>query len=275
MLVRALLVAVCLAVPVIVAPEAQAATTLITNCNQTVTTNAVLTQNLHCAGVGIDVGADHITIDLKGFRLRGDRNSSLNGIDDSAGFDHVTIKNGVIRNFGIGIDADAQADGVVIEDVVASGNSSQGIYVAGNGAVVKSSSAVGNSSVGVIVNGVKSSIKSVDASGNSAGIEVDGASPTIASVTASGNVSDGIFAFGSGASVKSSVASGNGGAGIHVIGDAAQLKGNQADGNGFSGGASDLNGFGILVELYTAPPSGANGALGNDNTADCSPALLC
>jgi hypothetical protein len=43
----------------------------ITSCGQTVTTNAVLTQDLTCAGVGIVVGASGITIDLKDHVLTG------------------------------------------------------------------------------------------------------------------------------------------------------------------------------------------------------------
>ena len=69
---RFMLIAVGAFVLVAAAPEAQAAGTPITQCGQTVTTNAVLTQNLVCAGDGVIVGASGITIDLKGFRLRGD-----------------------------------------------------------------------------------------------------------------------------------------------------------------------------------------------------------
>jgi hypothetical protein len=71
------LAAIVAFVLVVVAPEASGgAGTPIITCGQVVTTNAFLTQNLHCtASDGIVVGADKITIDLKGFRLRGDASS--------------------------------------------------------------------------------------------------------------------------------------------------------------------------------------------------------
>ena len=52
---------------VVVAPEATGkGGTLITTCGQTVTTSAVLTQDLVCTVSGVIVGASGITIDLKG-----------------------------------------------------------------------------------------------------------------------------------------------------------------------------------------------------------------
>src|SRR5262249_4145057 len=89
---------------VVVAPEANGGgVTPITTCGQVVTTNAVLTQDLICTGDGVVVGASGITIDLKGFTVRGDRGSGEYGINGSAGQDDVTIKNGVVRNYDYGI----------------------------------------------------------------------------------------------------------------------------------------------------------------------------
>ena len=82
--------------------------TAIVLCGQAVTTNAYLTQDLVCTGDGV-----------RGRRLgdhdrpegihpaRGPRTSDY-GIDDTAGYDRVTIKNGVLRNFGFGIRAGEQ-----------------------------------------------------------------------------------------------------------------------------------------------------------------------
>ena len=100
MKLRASLVAVVALVLVTVAPQANGGGgTPITTCGQTVTTDAVLTQDLVCTGSGVIVGASGITVDLKGFTIRGDRGLGDYGIDDSGGFDSVTIKNGVLRNF--------------------------------------------------------------------------------------------------------------------------------------------------------------------------------
>src|SRR5262245_62691136 len=106
-----------------VAPQANgAAGTPITTCGQTVTTNAFLSQDLVCSGHGVIVGSSGVTIDLGGFALIGDRDSADFGI--WANFDEVTVKNGVVRNFGAGVAAGKRAS---IVNVVASGNGI-GIY---------------------------------------------------------------------------------------------------------------------------------------------------
>ena len=113
---------VALVLVVVVAPEATGkGGTPITACGQVVTTNALLTQDLVCTGDGIVVGASGITIDLKGFTIRGDRDVGDYGIDDSAGFDNITIMNGMIRNFYLGVDADGAADSVSVSSLVANG----------------------------------------------------------------------------------------------------------------------------------------------------------
>jgi hypothetical protein len=75
--VVAAIVALVLVLVVVVAPEASGkGGTPITSCGQVVTTNAVLTLDLVCTGNGIVVGASGITIDLKGFTIRGDGDST-------------------------------------------------------------------------------------------------------------------------------------------------------------------------------------------------------
>src|SRR5262245_20471317 len=124
---RFVLVALAALVLVVVAPEASGGGgTAIATCGQVVPTNAYLIQDLYCPGSdGVVVGASGITIDLKGFTLRGDRARALNGINDIAGYDRVTVKNGMVRNFStgvlgglIGIDA----DNFTVSNLVATGN---------------------------------------------------------------------------------------------------------------------------------------------------------
>jgi len=273
--------------------------TPITTCGQVVTTSAFLTQDLYCPGShGVVVGASEITIDLKGFTLRGDRSPLYNGVDDSSGFDGVSIKNGVVGNFYFGVDAFPDADGVSVSNLVASGNrangiyvagastkigsstssenSVNGIYVAGTGAKIQSSTASANGVVGIFLVGSSASVNSSTAVGNrDGGISVQGDAARIQSSTASGNGLDGIVVFGNSASVKSSTASGNDGFGIGVSGDGSQFKANRAEANGFAGGASDLAGLGIVAAGYSTEPSGANVARGNDDPAECDPAFLC
>jgi hypothetical protein len=233
------------------APEGQAMSgTPITACGQLVTTNAFLTANLLCSGSGVVVGASGITIDLKGFTLRG--SGPYYGIDDP-GYDRVTVENGVLRNFDVGVYAHGGADEVRVSDLLASGNFS-GIYISGNKAWVKSSAA----------------------SANGPGIYVQGASSRVEKATTVGNQLSGISIDGDAASVRSSTASGNGGDGIVVAGDAAVIRSNRADANGFSDGTA---GAGLGIEVvngsFTTPPAGTNVARGNDAPNECNPASLC
>jgi len=300
MKLRASLAAVVALVLVTVAPQANGGgATTITTCGQTVITDAVLTQDLVCTGSGVIVGASGITVDLKGFTIRGDRGLGDYGIDDSGGFDSVTIKNGVLRNFNECINAATNvtiADKLTVQNMVVSANASRGIIVRGNAAKIQSTIASGNGE-GILVIGDLASIKSVTAHGhtggtgvrvvgNSASIQstiadgnggggtVQGSSASIKSVTASGNSGNGIYVDGGSPSIQSSTAIGNGGPGITVIGDDASLKNNHADANGLPN-ASDLTGLGITVTNYTTPPAGKNTARGNDDPAECSPTYLC
>src|SRR5262245_41566663 len=270
--------------------------TAITACGQVVSTNAFLTQDLSCPGShGIVVGASGITIDLKGFTLRGDRSDLHDGIHDEGGYDNVSIKNGVVRNFGIGVGAYPDADAISVSKLVASGNVLDGINVAGastkiqssttsgngiygilvfsNSASVSSSMAAGNFVEGIFISGNSASVSSSTAAGNGKyGIDVEGEGAKVQSSTASGNGVYGVGVFGTSASVKSSIAAGNGVYGILVGGDAAQLRSNRAEANGFTGGASDLAGLGIWAVGYSTAPSGTNVARGNDDPAECDPA---
>jgi Right handed beta helix region len=250
--------------------------TPITACGQTVTTNAVLTQDLVCTGDGIVVGASGITIDLKGFTIRGDRGAGDYGIDDHLGYDDVAIKNGVAGNFNAGVGAYNGADQVSVSHLLASGNNGVGIDISGASASVRSSTASGNAVDGIFVEGDSAKIQSTATSGNGGtGIYVGGGLASVKSSTASGNRIQGITVVGYSATIQSSAASGNGVNGIAVNGDTAIIKGNRAEANGFFGGDSDLNGLGITASGYVTAPIGTNVARGNDALGQCHPAPLC
>lgn len=298
MLYRTLLVALGATVLVAVAPEAQGKGGFpITQCGTTVTQSAVLTQDLTCAGLsGIVVGASGITIDLAGHVLKGDYSLHY-GVEDTGGYDKLTVKNGVVRNFEAGIYATG-ADAVSISNVVAAGNNSAGIHVEGLAPKVASSTATGNF-IGFELDGAAASLKSALASGNrNSGVSMAGAKASVQATTASGN-GGGIYISGAQASVKSSIASGsdagygiyitgnqtlvqsstvngNYADGIYVFGDAAKVTHNIVDGNGYADGLSDGASMGIYTNpLYTTPPTGSNVAHGNDDPQECIPALLC
>lgn len=228
--------------------------TPIRACGQVVRHSAVLTRDLYCRGLpGVVVGAPGITIDLKGFTLRGDRTPGSYGIDDLRGYDGVTIENGSLRNFDYGLVGFA-ADRLVVSRVHASGNLGDGIFVAGAAAAVSASTSSGN---------------------GGDGIYVLGASADVRSTTASGNLGNGIYVSGVSAAIRWSVASGNAHHGIAVSGDAAVVEGNRAEANGVAAGASGLGGLGLDVFGYTRAPVGTNVAHGNDDSAQCRPASLC
>ena len=250
-----LLVTFSVLVIVAVAPEVQAkGGTPITTCGQTVTTNAVLTQNLFCPfAEGVVVGASGITIDLKGFILRGNQFTGDYGIDDSGGFDQVTIKNGAVEDFQRGIYA-ASADQVALSNVVASGNALQGILVEGASPSVKSSTASGNEADGIALIGDSPTIVSAITSGNSGnGIDVQGDFASVKTSAASGNTFEGIVVIGGSARVSSFTASGNDSVGIDVEGDSASVRSATASGN---------LGIGILVDGASASVA-ASTAVGN------------
>lgn len=262
---------------VVAAPTSRAASgTPITSCAQTVTTNAVLTQDLNCTGAGVVVGAPGITIDLKGFTLRGDRDPGDYGIDDSAGYDNVSVKNGVLRNFGVGVLGNSSANNLKATSVIASGNAIGGIAVVGSSASIKSTTTAGNGSYGIATFGTSTSVASSIVAGNAAdGISVGGDQARITSVTVAGNGDRGIVVGGDFASIRSSTVTGNGTVGIVVGGNAASITGNRTDGNGFVGGTSDSAGLGVYVLNFTVSPTGTNLARGNDDPAECNPGQLC
>src|SRR5262249_18908890 len=283
----------------VVAPEAQASGGPLAGCGQVPSPNVVLTQNWSCPGsAGIIVGASGITIDLKGFALNGDRSSGHYGIDDSAGYDKITVKNGALRNFDDGFLGLNHSDSVSIAKVAATGSNFDGISITGDNAQISSSSGVGNKFDGIVVSGDGAQIMSSIGAGNKTfdgiavvgdhakitssngsgngfnGITVQGDFAKITSVTAAANhFFDGILMDGNSAKISSSNASGNGDNGVLVQGDAASVKSVQANGNGFFDGATDGSGPGIRVN--GAAPSGSNTALGNDDPAECNPSSLC
>src|SRR5947207_12967 len=220
----------------------------ITACGQAVNTDAVLTQDLTCAGIGIGIGAAGITIDLKGHTLRG--NGTGYGISDPAGYDHVTITNGVVRNYSAGIRF-WSADYTTVSNVVVAGNTQEGLDVEGNHVSIASSTAAENGNTGFIV---------------------AGSAASVSSSIGAGNTIYGISVNGDGASVKTSTVAGNGWGGLFVNGNAAKLKGNKANGNGF--GPADGSGPGINVTA-TVAPAGSNVAHGNDDSGECHPAAIC
>jgi parallel beta-helix repeat protein len=74
------------------------------NCGDVITQNVTLDSDLvDCPGNGLVIGAPHITVNLNGHVIDGDGVGFDSGIDNFAGHDQVTIRNGEIREFASGV----------------------------------------------------------------------------------------------------------------------------------------------------------------------------
>lgn len=197
----------------------------IDHCPVTVTHSVKVTKDLTCNGTnGIVVGKGHITIDLNGHTLTGDHTGGTAGVDDSGGFDRVTVKNGTLRGFDYGVN-----------------------FVAAKKAVVKHVTAVDDYD-GIEANGFPSSItlKSVNASANrGTGIDISQGPVSIRSTKASNNAFDGMYLIANHVRVHGGRADGNGEYGIEFSGLNQQVEGTEVGGNGVGNPAL---GSGIIFE---------------------------
>lgn len=145
---------------------------------------------------GIEIAASDVTIDLRGFAMLG--GGSLDGIATSGNRINITIRNGIVRNWGgDGVNLVAgggEGDGALVENLHLRVNDGAGLRV-GNSSIVRNCIAEGNQNIGIVT-----AERSV-----------------IAGCIASDNALWGIIANGRGSVARECVASGNGfSAGIQV-----------------------------------------------------------
>jgi parallel beta-helix repeat protein len=100
-------------------------------CGDSITTDVVLSADLHCpSGNGLVVEADDVTVDLGGHRLTG----SITGTGVSgSGVDGMTVRNGTIGGFASGVTSRGGADATVEQltiELLANENSN-GVALAG------------------------------------------------------------------------------------------------------------------------------------------------
>ncbi len=73
-------------------------------CGSTITHDVKLTADMDCSAsntTGLEIGKAGLTVDLNGHSLIGpDALTVYTGIDDTAGYDRLTIKNGSVRGYG-------------------------------------------------------------------------------------------------------------------------------------------------------------------------------
>jgi parallel beta-helix repeat protein len=96
---------------------------LLAACGAVASFAAPGTDLLGCPGSGLVVGADGVTIDLNGHSVQSATFGVAPGIDNTGGYDRVTIEDGQISGFSVG---------VTLED--ASRNELRGLTITGNGA---------------------------------------------------------------------------------------------------------------------------------------------
>lgn len=106
-------------------------------------------------GITIAAGVGNVTIDLMGFTLQGVE-GSLNGIilaDTLGQADNITIRNGIITDFGQGGISIRYGTGRLIEKMHISGNGGVGVRVFGAGAIFRQSTISMNGGIGIWVAG--------------------------------------------------------------------------------------------------------------------------
>jgi parallel beta-helix repeat protein len=159
------------ALAVSAAPASATATTEV-SCGQTLTHSVRLANDLKdCPGDGLVIGASGVTVDLNGHTIDGVatqiddcdvRPSGPAGIQNSGGYDGLTIKNGTLQQFSSGFnagsDTEAMADSRLVH-LVARDNRFSGLTMgSGAGDVTNDNRIVGNTvtgngcAAGIVVN---------------------------------------------------------------------------------------------------------------------------
>lgn len=168
---------------------------------------------------GIEIAADHVSLDLQGFSLAGVP-GSLSGIlvskDNAVG---IRVANGVLRAWAqFGLDGDRCGGGGQLRDLRAIGNGAGGI-IAGGGFIIVGCSATDNTGNGIRTEpdgAAASVISQCAASSNSANGIQAGVGTVVQDCTANDNAGVGIVAL-EGTTVQACTVTSNG-AGINTLG---------------------------------------------------------
>jgi parallel beta-helix repeat protein len=127
---------------------ARAARTITVHCGQTLTHSARLANDLtDCPGDGLDVGADDITVDLGGHTIDGTATPDTFGLDvgiRNNGHDGVTVENGTVQEFHLGVGVD-EASGNDLRELTVLHNTGRGISLSqSSGNEIEHNTASGN-----------------------------------------------------------------------------------------------------------------------------------
>lgn len=210
-------------------------TTQSAGCGDTLTADLRLTGDLDCPQeAGFSIGADGVDVDLAGHGMFGSIASGgggPTGIDNSAGYDDLTVRNGTVGGFGFGIVTDG-----------ASRNRVLNVFAAAAGNAV------------TIDGGSFNEIRNSDLSGRSWGIRVTSSDSFLVSGTsASGGFGDGISVSGDLARiVRNELARPGGGSqsvsGIVLTGSGARIADNRVEGSWSLGGINATGANNVVVD---------------------------
>jgi parallel beta-helix repeat protein len=192
-------------------------TTPEVDCGQTITSDLTLSADLICeprtdVDDGLVVGADGITIDLGGHAVAGSVGA---GIDNSGGYDDVTIRNGSADAFGTGILLDG-ASRNRIRDVRA------GRATDGRGFTTRTGISISAGEANVIRDSSVGGINTGLSANDSPGLVVEGSSATA-------KFGDGVFLDTGLARVRNNTV-----VGLEVSGSSNRIVGNHVSGRVFA-----------------------------------------
>jgi parallel beta-helix repeat protein len=246
-------------------------------CGDVITKSIKLVNDLNCTGIGLEVGAPKITIDLNGHTIAGNGGPKAtfgikNGPGGMSGTGHsgVEIKNGTVTGFLRGIRLGAGADRNRVERIRATGNF-VGIDAEGVDRVRVSDSGTRNGGIGIGLSSVTNArVERNAALNNTLGIDLVGTSTgTLLRRNRAVNNTVGINVDSSATAtrIENNDANINGDDGIEVDAtDAATvIKSNRAHRN---------VDFGIEAAVGVTD-GGGNRASGNGNPAQCSANISC
>jgi Right handed beta helix region len=117
-------------------------------CGDTITQDFTLSGDVFCepiVGNGLIVGAAGVEIDLDGHSLRGPvvngESNTPTGIDNTGGFDDLTVRDGRVTGWSVGLDLDGDRNRVLDVDAFAN---RAGIEIGGVGGVIRRASMTGS-----------------------------------------------------------------------------------------------------------------------------------
>ncbi|HEY2388811.1 MAG TPA: right-handed parallel beta-helix repeat-containing protein [Candidatus Binatia bacterium] len=254
-------------------------------CGSVPTQSLRLTHDVACDNNGIKAGADGITIDLGGFTLTGAGTVDSIGVD-ADGHTGVTVKNGTISGFWVGVSSGAnfavapkmklshltsrdnlthggavETTAVVIDGCTFVANAFDGLLLTSQGGKVGRSLFTNSGGIGLIVSGSHLALTQIAATVNTGGgiRYVSASGVTVSASTIAGNTGYGVLFDGvDGNTLTKSTVIGNGQDGVQVIGQLTS-GGNTIDKSLIAGNADGL----VILDGPSATRVTGNRLIGN------------